>query len=226
MALTEDQLKNLPFGYLRGADLMRFAPPQILIKQYQVDPDCLQDSCNIAYSELISLLNTRYGLNVEFSKVGFTNAAAIATVNTGAVSAINVSYAGTNYGTVPTVTITGVGSGAAAVAVIENGIVTGINVTAPGTGYTSPPTVQITGGAAPDPRTQMFVKLAAIFAVRNALGSMQNISDKMKDDFSYADKTILALRQGQQGMPSVNQAPTISYGSPAEVVDSSFLTLG
>lgn len=226
MALTEDQLKNLPFGYLRGADLMRFCPPQILIKQYQVDPDSLQDACNIAYSELISLLNTRYGLNVEFLKVGFTNASATPMINAGAVSFINVSYAGTNYGSAPVVKIMGIGTGATAEAVVENGIITDINVITGGTGYDLTTTVVITGGAAPDPRTQMFVKLAAVFAVRNALGSMQNISDKMKDDFAYADKTILALRQGQQGMPSVNQAPTISYGSPAEVVNSSFLTLG
>jgi hypothetical protein len=224
--LTTDQLKNLSFGYLRGADLVRYSAPQLLIKQYEVDPDSLQQGADIAYSELISLLNTRYALASEFEKQGFTNAAGVALVDTGAVTAINVTFAGTNYGSVPVVTITGTGSGATAEATVLNGIVTGITVTAPGTGYTVAPTVTISGGSAPDARTQVFVKLSAIFAVRNALGNLQSVGEWMRDNFTWADKTVLALRQGQQGMPTVNQSPTTTYGSPASVIDSSFLTLG
>jgi hypothetical protein len=226
MPLTIDQLVNLSFGYLNGDDLTEYSAPQLLIKQYEVKPNSLKKGCEIAYSELISLLNTRYNLALEFAKRGFTNASATATVTAGAVTAINISYAGTNYGSAPTVNITGVGSGATAEAIIADGLVTGVNITDPGTGYTAPPTISITGGAAEDTRTLMFVKLAAICAVRNTLGNAQNIGDSMKDNFTWADKTIQALRNAQQGMPTVNQSPTITYGSPAEMVSSSFNTLG
>jgi hypothetical protein len=226
MSLTVEQLKYLSFGYLRGADLIRYSSPQLLIKQYEVDPDSLTEGCQIAYSELVSLLNTRWNLTDEFEKRGFTNASAAATVAGGVVTAINVTFAGTNYGTAPTITITGAGTGATATATIANGVVTGITINNGGTGYTTAPTVTITGGAATDARTMMFVKLSAICAVRNALGNLQNIGESMTNNFSWADKTILALRNAQQGMPTVNQSPTTTYGSPAEMIDSSFSTLG
>lgn len=302
MPLTTDQLKNLNFGYLRGADLVRYSPVQLLTKQYEVDPDSLSDGCQIAYSELISLLNTRYALSSEFNKRGFTNAMGVAVVAAGVVTAIGIPYGGTNYGSAPVVTISGTGTDAAATAdisgavtnvnmtaggsgyqtapivsftggggtgatgtaVLVNGkingvniisggtgytsapdvvftggggsgaagasiisaVVSGVTITNGGSGYTSAPTVTISGGSASDPRVMMFVKVAAICAIRNILGSMSNIGDKMKADFDWADMTIRALRNAQQGMPSVNQSPTITYGSPAEVVNSSFLTLG
>lgn len=226
MALSIDELVNLSFGYLNGDDLTEYCAPQLLIKQYEVKKRSLKKGCDIAYSELVSLLNTRYNLAIEFLKRGFTNASGTATVAAGAVTAISVAYGGTNYGTAPTVTITGAGTGATATAVITDGVVTAINVTAGGTGYTTAPTITITGGEAEDLRTMMFVKLSAICAVRNILGNAQNISEKMKDDFAYADNTIRALRNAQQGMPTVNQSPTITYGSPAEMVNSSFNTLG
>lgn len=226
MPLTVDELVNLPFGYLNGDDLTEYCAPQLLIKQYEVKKGSLQKGCDIAYSELISLLNTRYNLAQEFAKRGFTNASATATVTTGAVTAINITYAGTNYGSVPAVSITGAGTGATAEAVITDGVITAINITSGGTGYTTAPTIAITGGANTDPRTMMFVKLSAICAVRNALGNLQNIGEQMTNVFAWADKTILSLRNAQQGMPTVNQSPTITYGSPAEMVNSSFNTLG
>src|ERR1044072_4567639 len=133
MSLTVPQLKNLPFDYLSGGDLIRYSAPQLLIKQYEVDPDSLDQGCKIAYSELKSQLNTRWNLVVEFEKRGFTNAAAFATTNgVGEVNSINIIYGGTNYGTAPIVVITGTGSGAAATATVENGVVTGFNITNPG----------------------------------------------------------------------------------------------
>jgi hypothetical protein len=226
MSLTVDQLVNLSFGYLNGDDLTEYCAPQLLIKQYEVKKNSLQKGCDVAYSELISLLNTRYNLALEFEKRGFTNATGTATVAAGAVTAITVTYAGTNYGTAPTVTITGAGTGATGTAVIANGVVTGINIMVGGTGYTTAPTVTLSGGAAIDTRTMMFVKLSAICAVRNALGNLQNIGEAMVNNFAWADKTIMALRNAQQGMPTVNQSPTTTYGSPAEIVASSFSTLG
>jgi hypothetical protein len=226
MPITNEQLKNLNFGYLRGADLIRYSAVQLLIKQYEVDPDSLREGCEIAYSELISLLNTRFNLADEFAKRGFTNATATASVIAGAVSAVSITYTGTNYGTAPVITITGAGTGATADAVVTDGVITAISVTAGGSGYTTPPTITISGGADNDPRVMMFVKLSAICAVRNALGNLQNIGEAMVNNFTWADNTIRALRNAQQGMPAVNQSPTITYGSPAEMVNSSFNTLG
>jgi hypothetical protein len=226
MSLTIDQLVNLSFGYLNGDDLTEYCAPQLLIKQYEVKKSSLQKGCEVAYSELVSLLNTRFNLALEFNKRGFTNATGTATVTAGIVTALTVTYAGTNYGTAPIVTITGAGTGATGTAVIANGVVTSINITAGGTGYTTAPTVTLTDGADTDARTFMFVKLSAICAVRNALGNLQNIGDAMTNNFTWADKTIMALRNAQQGMPTVNQSPTITYGSPAEIVNSSFNTLG
>ena len=63
----------------------------------------------------------------------------------GTVDRINMVTIGTQYISVPTVTITGDGTGATAVATISGGNVTGIRVTATGSGYTWA-TVAITGG--------------------------------------------------------------------------------
>jgi hypothetical protein len=198
-----------------------------LIKQYEVNKNCLLRGCNTAYSELESLISTRWDLTDEFAKKGFTNAAGTAVITGDSVSAVNVTYAGSNYGSVPAISFTGGGgTGAAATAVIENGIVTGINITNGGTGYTSEPTVIITGGAAPDTRTMVFVKIAAICAVRNALGNLQNIGESMLNNFAWADKAIQALRNAQRGMPTIKQSNTTTVGSPAELVNSSFNTLG
>lgn len=226
MPLTNDQLSNLPFGYLNGDDLTEYCPFQLLIKQYEVKPSSLKKGCDIAYSELISLLNTRYALDVEFSKRGFTNAAATATVNAGSISGINITYGGTNYGTAPAVIISGSGTGAEAEAIVENGIVTGINILSGGTGYNTVPIITLSGGEAADSRTLIFVKLSAICAIRNILGNATNTGEQMKTNFEWADNTIRALRNAQQGLPTVNQSPITTYGSPAEVVPASFLTLG
>ncbi|HWB06522.1 MAG TPA: hypothetical protein VG796_26090 [Verrucomicrobiales bacterium] len=77
------------------------------------------------------------------------SAAATATVAGGAVTAVNVTVGGQNYGPGTTVVFSGGGgSGAAATAVTDaNGVVTSINVTSGGTGYTSAPTVALRGGA-------------------------------------------------------------------------------
>lgn len=76
-------------------------------------------------------------------------ATATATLTSGAVSAINITWSGQGYLTAPTVTITGGGgSGATAgTVVISGGQVTSIPVSAGGTGYTSAPTVSISAPA-------------------------------------------------------------------------------
>lgn len=53
---------------------------------------------------------------------------------------------GQGYTSAPTVTITGVGTGASATAIISGGLVIGLQITATGTGYTQEPLVTVSGG--------------------------------------------------------------------------------
>jgi len=74
-------------------------------------------------------------------------AAATAVVGGGAVTAVNVTTGGNNYGSGTFITFSGGGgTGATAVPVITNGVVTGVTVTNGGSGYTSAPTVAFRGG--------------------------------------------------------------------------------
>jgi hypothetical protein len=227
MNLTVDQLKNLSFGYLCGADLIRYSAVQLLIKQYEVDPNSLQDGCNTAYAEIIGKLGTRYDLTNELLKKGFTNGAATVTVSEGAVISITITNMGTSYKSIPTISfIGGSGSGATAIAILTNGSITEITITNGGTGYTSAPTVVISGDGATNTRAKLLVKIASLFSIRNILGNAQNISEKMLGDFSWADKAIRDLRNGQDSLPIVTEASNTTVGSPAELINSSFNTLG
>lgn len=64
---------------------------------------------------------------------------------TGAINAIQVVDGGAGYTSVPTVTITGDGSGATATAVLIGGVIDRINIVSPGSGYNNV-VVTITGG--------------------------------------------------------------------------------
>lgn len=66
--MTTDELKALALGYLTGADLIRWCAPQLLINQYNVDNDSLQNGCDQAVSEIISRLKTKYDLTAELQK--------------------------------------------------------------------------------------------------------------------------------------------------------------
>lgn len=151
MALTNAQLSALNFGYLTGANLMRWASPSLLIKQLEVDPSVLLDATNTAYKEVISKLSTRYDLTTEFLKTGVYPASAIASITGGAVSGIAVTASGPGYVSAPTVNITPAagdttGTGAAATAIISPSGVTSIEVLNPGCRYTTTPAITISGG--------------------------------------------------------------------------------
>ena len=62
---TYSEIKALSFGYLSGADLLKFCPSQILIKQYQTDTDFISDCVDMAYSEITSNLINRYDIEAE-----------------------------------------------------------------------------------------------------------------------------------------------------------------
>lgn len=145
MAVTISAFKALTFGYLTGADLLQFAPFQLLASQYDIDSNSIQTACDFAKSEVLSQLSTRYDMATEFAKTG-TN------------------------------------------------------------------------------RSLMVVKLTALQAIRNALGNMQNISEKMTNDFTWLDSTFRAIRNGQMNVPLNSADSTIA--SVAELIPSSFQTLG
>lgn len=86
-------------------------------------------------------------------------------INAGKIYRIVVDVPGVGYDTVPTVTITGSGTGATATAVISGGAVTAINVTANGTGYNTV-NVTLTGGT---PETAATAR--AILSPKNGHGT-------------------------------------------------------
>jgi hypothetical protein len=70
---------------------------------------------------------------------------AFSALSSGFVTNVTVTNGGTGYTQVPTVTISGVGTGASAFASIANGSVTSIGVINAGSGYSQTPTVSIAG---------------------------------------------------------------------------------
>jgi hypothetical protein len=145
MAVTIDDIKALNFGYLTGEDLLQFCSPQLLIKQYTVDNNSLQNGFNFAQSEVIASFTTRYDLTAELVKTGTS-------------------------------------------------------------------------------RALLLVKIMALLTIRNALGSFQELSEKMKDDFNWADYTLKSIRNGQMNLPLV--IANINKVSTAYLTDSTYLTLG
>jgi hypothetical protein len=87
----------------------------------------------------------------------------------------------------------------------------------------------------PDTRAKLCVKIAAIIAVRNIVGSMQNASEYMEGLFKWADKTLLAIRNAQMNLPIAGVANVVDQatgktlynpGDEALLVCSSFKYLG
>lgn len=225
MALSNDQLKAFSFGYLTGYDLLQWCPAQYLIKQYEVDNNSLINACSLAYSEISSSFTTKYNLSAELSKNGNIAPAALAVVTAGVVASVAIQVPGNNFTVAPTVTIMGGGgSGATATAVIVGGVISAIVVTAGGTGYTSAPLVSFSGGQPADTRNLLLVKILSLLSVRNVLGNTQSISEKMTADFTWADATIRAIRNGQMNLP-IEIASTEKI-STANLVSDSFKTIG
>lgn len=144
-APTYDELKALDFGYLTGADLLRFCPYQVLQKQLAIDDDSVQIGCDIAYSEMLSTLGARYDITTELAKT--------------------------------------------------------------------------------TDRYSLAVKIAAILAVRNIVGNQSGLPQNMLDNFTWVDKTILNIRNGQESLAELNISPA-AHISKTELIPGSFTTLG
>lgn len=85
-------------------------------------------------------------------------------------------------------------------------------------------------------RDVFVVKLLGILAVRNATGNFEGQSDTLVYNFKWADTEIKAIRMGQNNLlQPATPLPTVDpitgrvdtgYGSRAEMISSSFQTLG
>lgn len=162
---------------------------------------------------------------------GGNGATAIAVMLNGMITGIQVTNPGNGYTSAPTVQITdsvnGNGSGAFAVALVTYGSLTGFGITNAGAAYTLPPILSLSSGPTiqlADSRNPKLVKIMSIFAVRNLLGSMQNISEKMAKDFEQADCMIEDLRSGQDSLPIFAAARKIR--TELEIVTDRFKRLG
>jgi hypothetical protein len=72
--VTIADIQSLNFGYLTGEDLLQWCSPQLLIKQYTVDTNSLQNAVNFATSEIVSSFTTRYEISGELAKTGSNRA--------------------------------------------------------------------------------------------------------------------------------------------------------
>lgn len=82
---------------------------------------------------------------------------ATAALSGGGIGSITVTAGGVYFGSAPTVSIAGTGTGATATAVLTNGIVTAITVTNAGTGYTGTPTVTLSSNPATAAASRRFL---------------------------------------------------------------------
>jgi hypothetical protein len=156
MPLSVSDLVSLNFGYLTGEDLLAWCPAPLLIKQYTVDANSLQNGCNQAYAFITSQFINRYDIDTEMAKVGTA-------------------------------------------------------------------------------RSVLCAQLTSIMAIFNCLGNAQGISEKMREDFKWANKQIMDIRNGEGNLPlGCPPSPGVdSFGFPlpsteskAELVHSSFKMLG
>ena len=81
MGISRAQISSLNFGYLSGRNLLMYCPEQLLITQYNIDPNMFTDGVNQAYADLKSRLSSLYDLTYVLS-----NANQFLLNQTGAVS--------------------------------------------------------------------------------------------------------------------------------------------
>lgn len=157
---------------------------------------------------------------------GGTGAMAEATVVNGMITTIQITNAGTGYTSTPSVPITGGGGiGAVAVAVVDYGEITGLTIVDSGAAYTEPPLLSFSGGSqVADQRNAKLVKIISIFAVNNAMGPMQAVSEKMIHDYKAACKMIDDIRGGDDNLSLYRQSAKIR--SNVQVVKDSFRQIG
>lgn len=145
--------------------------------------------------------------------------------NFGHVQTLTLLTGGSGYTSVPQVLFSGGGGlAASAVASVTFGTVTGFTVTNAGSLYTAPPILSVALPSTADPRAAKIVKLCAIFAVRNIMGSAANVSDWMKAYFMEADNSILNIISGLENLPAY--AAIKQLRSDLQIVNDRFHQIG
>lgn len=73
-------------------------------------------------------------------------------------------------------------------------------------------------------RNSFCVKLASILAIRNILGSVSGENTMLKDHFSWADRSIVEIKERQKSLTL--DSPPCNIASRAHLVSSNYKTLG
>ena len=71
-------------------------------------------------------------------------------------------------------------------------------------------------------RENLLVKIATVFAVRNILGNAEGFSPSTKDQFDWADKMVLEIRNRQRSL-KLKLSP---LASDTAIIQNNFYTLG
>lgn len=74
-------------------------------------------------------------------------------------------------------------------------------------------------------RSLQVVKITALSAIRNAVSNIPDVPQMMKDNFTWLDKTILAIRNGQEALPGIMILPNTTNISGAYLVQEKFNSL-
>lgn len=68
-APTNAEIDAMSFGYIFGSDLAMWSAYEILISQYQKNPNKLQQGCTIAYQEVTNMFLTKYNVQAELNQI-------------------------------------------------------------------------------------------------------------------------------------------------------------
>lgn len=143
----------------------------------------------------------------DFAYASPSEAVGVAVIDAGVITEITVEYAGAQYVSAPSITITGDGQDATATATVTNGKVASFTVTDGGTGYTEA-TVTATGGS-PDPYDETKVTDADILkalgeASMNFNGRFYETQDLYSTAYLYltAHYLVTDLQMAAQGAGS------------------------
>lgn len=215
--MTTADIEALNLGYLTGADLLQFCSPQLLISRWNVNNSNLQRGCSFAYSEIMRNLSNRYDATDEFKNSRLVTNIATAVLASGAITAINITNPGL-YTAPPAIIITdSTGNGAEAAATITGTVLSAITVLTGGRLYTAPV-------ISADQRENVLVQIAAVFAVRKILGNFEKLSQEMKDNFTWAENSLMDIRNGEMTL-ILPEAAKIQV-STSQLVCARFRTLG
>lgn len=87
-----------------------------------------------------------------------------------------------------------------------------------------PPPIPQTDPVTAETRVYQIVKITTIAAIRNITAKLPDVPAQMAKNFEWLDRTLLAIRNGQIGVPEIAIQPTSDAYSSTTIVKSSFYT--